>query len=253
MLFPSYSKFVLARGRSPLVGLVWLLTATALPAAAEPVDSRVAQAARQFLGEQAARAGLLNPVIEASVLTGNRPPLPCRQPLSVEPVDTRYPGRMRFTAVCPGTEGWRQEFVVRAEVTAEVLVAATALPAGRPIAASDLAMERRDIGSTPDALSEPEAVVGQSSRRSLRPGQVVQKQMLVAPVLVRRGDTVRIVARTGPVEVTTAGEALEAGRGDDSIRVRNIATGKVIRARVTASGTVETVDLPMPMPAQLPD
>lgn len=236
-----------------MVGLAWLLAATALPVAAEPVDSRVAQAARQFLGEQAARAGLLNPVIETSVQAGNRPPLSCRQPLSVEPVDTRYPGRMRFTAVCPGAEGWRQEFVVRAEVTAEVLVAATALPSGRPIAASDLAIERRDIGSTPDALSDLPAVVGQSSRRSLRPGQIVQKQMLVAPVLVRRGDTVRIIARTGPVEVTTAGEALEAGHGDDAIRVRNIATGKVIRARVTASGTVETVDLPMSMPSQLPD
>jgi flagella basal body P-ring formation protein FlgA len=244
-LYPC--KFKLARGVSPRSILVWLLTAAiALPAAAAPVDSLVAQAARQFLGEQAARAGLQNPVIEASVLPGKRPALNCRETPRVEPLDTRHASRMRFVAVCPEADGQRQEFVVSAEVTAEVLVAAVALPAGRAIAADDLALERRDVVTTPDALSDPAAAVGQSSRRALRPGQIVQKQMLASPLLVRRGDTVRIVARSGPVEVTSAGEALEAGRGNDAIRVRNAATGKVIRARITGSGAVEPVDLPMP-------
>ncbi|HEX6734003.1 MAG TPA: flagellar basal body P-ring formation chaperone FlgA [Azonexus sp.] len=232
--------------------LAGLLTA-ALPAAAASVDSQVALAAKQFLNEQAARAGWLDPQIETNVLPGNRSALACRQPVKVVAVDTRYPGRMRFAASCPGTDAERREFVVRGEISAEVLVATAALPANRPIAAADLALERRDVAATPDALSDASVVVGQSSRRSLRAGQVLLKSMLVAPVLVKRGEAVRIVARTGPVEVTSVGEALEAGRGDDTVRVRNSTTGKVIRARVTASGTVEPVDLPQAMPSQFPD
>lgn len=231
------------------------LLAAALPATAQQsVSSQVAQAARQFLGEQAARAGWLNPQIETSVLPGNsRAALACRQPLRVVPVDTRQPSRMRFAASCPGTDAEPREFVVHAEISAEVLVTTVALPANRAIAAADLALERHDVVATPDALSDLTAVVGQSSRRSLRAGQVVLRQMLVMPVLVKRGEAVRIVARSGPVEVTSTGEALEAGRGEDTVRVRNAATGRVIRARVTASGTVEPIDLPQSMPPQSPD
>lgn len=229
-----------------------LLTALALPVAAAPAEDRITESARQILLEQANRAGLQNPQAEVAIV-GNRPALPCPRTVRVEPLDTRYPTRMRFVAACPGTEGGRQEFVARADLTAEVLVAATALPAGRPISAADLAVERRDVGTAPDALSDPEAVVGQTSRRSLRVGQVLQKPMLGAPLLVRRGDSVRILARTGPVEVSSAGEALEAGHGGDTIRVRNAATGRVIRARVTGSGTVEPADLPMAMPPQSPN
>lgn len=229
------------------------MTATTIPAVAESVDSQVAEAARQFLRGQAVRANLLNPRIEAKVVTGKRPALVCQQPVSVEPIDTRHPGRMRFAASCSGTGRERREFVVHAAVSADVLVAATATPAGRSISADDLMLERRDISAISDAISELPAVVGQSSRRSLRAGQVVQRQMLVAPIRVRRGDTVHIVARSGPVEVTSTGEALESGRADDMVRVRNATTGKVIRVRVTAGGTVEPVDMPMAMPFQSSD
>lgn len=253
MSFLSYSKRALAKRDNlfPAVSLC-LLAAVALPATAAAAEDRVAEEVRQILVDQARRTGLLNPVAEAAIV-GSRPALPCSRPLRVEPLDTRYPSRMRFASVCPGTEGGRQEFIARAELSAEVVVAATALPPGRPISPSDLALERRDIGATPDAFSDPEAAIGQTSRRSLRAGQVLQKPMLAAPLLVRRGDSVRILARSGPVEVSSAGEALEAGHGDDVIKVRNAGTGKVIRARVTASGTVEPVDMPMSMPPQSPD
>lgn len=232
--------------------ILGLLAGTALSAAAESAAGQVAQAVRQQLLEQAARSGLQAPEINVTLAAASRPLPACTRPLQVAPVDTRYPARLRFAASCPET-GSRVEFVARAEISAEVLVAATALPAGRSIGTADLALERRDLATIPDALSQATAVIGMASRRSLRPGQVIQQAMLVSPVLVRRGDHVRIVARSGPVEVTTGGEALEAGRIDDAIRVRNTATGKVIHARVAADGTVEPVDLPMAIPRQSRD
>ncbi|MBS1190269.1 MAG: flgA [Rhodocyclaceae bacterium] len=221
--------------------------------AAESLETRVGQAARQFLLEQAARAGLAKPVVDLTVAAGSRTVPNCRPPVAVEPVDTRYPGRMRFAALCPAEQGGRQEFVVRATLSAEVLVTATAVPAGKPLVPTDLALERRDISTTPDALSNVETVAGLASRRSLRAGQILARQWLVEPVLVRRGEAVRIVARSGPIEVSSAGEALEAGRREDTVRVRNSASGKVIRARITASGTVEPADMPVSMPSQSPD
>jgi flagella basal body P-ring formation protein FlgA len=65
--------------------------------------------------------------------------------------------------------------------------------------------------------------------------------MLVAPTLVKRGDAVRIVARSDQIEVSMAGEALDGGGRGSTIRVKN-ASGITIRARVTEMGQVEPAE-----------
>lgn len=213
--------------------------------AAETPEAQVARAARQFLLADAKRNGLANATIEVTVANQNRALPPCREPLTVSPADTRYPTRMRFAANCT-SDGWQRDFVVRADISADVVVAATAIPANRMITAADLILEKRTISTTPDALSDPAAVADRSSQRPLRAGQIVQKNWLAAPILFKRGAPVRIIARSGPIDVSTDGEALEAGRLNEVVQVRNVATGKVIRARVIDSAAVAPVDIPTP-------
>lgn len=219
------------------------LWAAALAMAAGPaVDpaARVEAAARQWLSEQATLKGLVEPQFEIHVASGSQAaPAPCAQPLAVEPVETRYLSRMRFSASCPGAQGWQREWIVRAGVSALVVVAATDVPANRALAESDLAQERRRLTDMADALPAIDAAVGQASTRALRTGQLVSARTLAQPVVLKRGASVSIVARNGPIEVTVAGEALEAGRRGEIVRVRNTGTGKVIRARVLDAAVVE--------------
>ena len=65
---------------------------------------------------------------------------------------------------------------------------------------------------------------------------------LSSPVLVKRGDAVMMVARREGIEVSTAGEALDAGAKGATIRVKNSTSGQTLRMRVVAPGTVEPVD-----------
>lgn len=218
--------------------------ATAAQAADVP-EAQVARSARQFLLAEAGRNGWSNAAVEVRVAGPNRELPPCRAPLSVSPVDTRYPTRMRFAATC-ASDGWRREFVVRADISADVVVAATAIPANRVIAAADLMLERRSVSAAPDALSDPAAAAGHASQRPLRAGQIVPKNWLTAPLLFKRGAPVRIIARSGPIDISTDGEALEAGRLNEILQVRNVATGKVIRARAIDNTAVEPVDIPRP-------
>lgn len=223
-----------------------------LPAAlAAPQDNGLEPAIRKLLLEQAARAGLRKPQAEVRVLNAARLELRCPQP-TVEAVDLRYPTRLRLAVSCPGAAGSRQELIARAEISAEVLVAAQSLPARHPLAAEDLNLERRNISTAPDALSEPADVAGKTLKRSLQPGQLLLRSMLATPQLVRRGETVRIIARSGPVEVSNSGEAMDNGHGDDVIRVRT-ARGRLIRARVIDRGSVEAVDLPVQTMPQSPE
>jgi flagella basal body P-ring formation protein FlgA len=108
---------------------------------------------------------------------------------------------------------------------------------------------QRDITSIADPVVAPVDAVGQTSRRSLRAGDVLRNNSLSAPVLIKRGDAVVMIARIEGIEVSTAGEALDAGARGATVRVKNSTSGQTVRMRVVAPGTVEPIDMPRALPA----
>lgn len=214
------------------------------PTAAEKVPLLVDAAARQHVLRWADSSGLVEPRFELTVLRGSRPLAACGQEVTVEAVDTRQAGRMRFAAVCSGAGGWRYEFVVKAQISARVAIAATDIAAGKVITDDDVLLERHDISGVADSIADPREVVGMSGKRTVRAGELLRVALLSSPTLVKRGEAVRIVARIDQVEVSMAGEALDGGGRGALVRVRN-ASGTIIRARVTEAGTVQPADQPI--------
>jgi flagella basal body P-ring formation protein FlgA len=241
MCHPAFTRDSSMRRVAAACLAAWSALSVAAGAPPDPLEA-VQAAARRTLAEQAERAGLVEPQFDVTVVKPYPPLAACAEPVDVDEVDARAPSRMRFSATCPGAGGWRREVVVRASVSAKVVVAAVDVAANKPLQADDVTLERRDVTATRDMLSDPAAVEGLSCRRSLRAGELVRKAFLVAPTLVKRGDAVRIVAHQGNIEVTVPGEALDTGAQGDTVRVRNTTTGAVIRARVTAAGAVEPAD-----------
>jgi flagella basal body P-ring formation protein FlgA len=219
--------------------------AASSPTNAEQVPQIVEAAARQHVLRWADSSGLIEPTFELNVVRGSRPLAACGQAVTVEAVDTRTPNRMKFAAICAGVgaPGWRYEFVVRAQVSARIAVAANDVPAGKVLADEDVLLERHDISAIADPVSNPAEVVGMSGKRALRSGEVLRMALLGSPTLVKRGEAVRIVATNEQIEVSMAGEALDAGARGAMVRVRN-ASGTIIRARVTGAGTVQPADMP---------
>ncbi|CAH0270678.1 hypothetical protein SRABI118_03482 [Massilia sp. Bi118] len=205
---------------------------------------QIEQAARAELDRQMAAAGLTEPQFEVAVVAARAAP-PCSQTVAIEPLDTRSPQRMRFLARCNDTPGWRYEYIVRARVTAMVAIAAAPVAANEALTDAQVTIERRDISNIADPISSPDEAVGQMSRRMLRPGDILRSGQLSAPVLVKRGDAVLMIARRDGIEVSTAGEALDAGARGAMVRVRNAGSGQVVRMRVAGPGTVEPIDSPL--------
>ncbi|MET0518964.1 MAG: flagellar basal body P-ring formation chaperone FlgA [Burkholderiaceae bacterium] len=213
------------------------------------LEDRVLEFARQALLAQAERDGLLEPQVELSLPAGKTRAAapPCPGDWEIEALELRQLNRLRLRARCPalgGNAGASQEFLLRGQLQATVLVAAAAVPAGRALGAADVELQPRDISNLPDVLSDSQALEGLSPRSSLRAGQVLQKRLLQAALLVRRGERVRIIADNGGIQVEAPGEALDAGARDAQIRVRNSSSGRIITARVRAPGQVEPADLP---------
>jgi flagella basal body P-ring formation protein FlgA len=228
--------------KATLVGSSLALFFALAQAATTPVPVQIEQAARAELQRQMEASGLTEPQFDIAVVTTRAAP-PCSQNVAIEPADTRSPQRMRFVARCPDTPGWRYEYIVRARVSAMVAIASSPVAANEPLSEPQVTIERRDISNIADPVSNPADVVGQISRRMLRPGDILRAGQLSSPVLVKRGDAVSMVARRDGIEVSTAGEALDAGGKGAMVRVRNASSGQVVRMRVTGPGTVEPIDI----------
>ncbi|HAV88201.1 MAG TPA: flagella basal body P-ring formation protein FlgA, partial [Pseudomonas sp.] len=73
----------------------------------------------------------------------------------------------------------------------------------------------------------------------VQPGQVLTPAMLELAEVIRRGDQVVISAGNQSVNVRMPGEALTDGAPGEQIRVKNLRSGRIVRARVTGPGQVE--------------
>ena len=227
--------------KATLVVTTFVLFSGLVQAAPVSLPMQIEQAARAELERQTAASGLTEAQIDVAVVTARAAP-PCSQNVAIEPLDTRSPLRMRFLARCNDTPGWRYEYVVRARLTAMVAIAAAPVAANEALTDAQVTIERRDISNIADPITTPEDAVGQMSRRMLRPGDILRSGQLSSPVMVKRGDAVTMIARRDGIEVSTAGEALDAGARGAMVRVRNANSGQVVRMRVAGPGTVEPAD-----------
>lgn len=76
------------------------------------------------------------------------------------------------------------------------------------------------------------------SRSYLNPGAVISHNVTQIPFLVNLGETVALVRETPSVRVSMRVKALENGRENQWIRVENIASRKILQARVIQPGEV---------------
>jgi flagella basal body P-ring formation protein FlgA len=128
---------------------------------------------------------------------------------------------------------------------ATVHVKAVTVRAARRIAAGETVtvghveetvMETTDLGA--DWAGDAEEVVGKTARHAFAAGDPLPADAFAAPVLVKRGDTVGLRLERGGVVIESTAKALDDGRLDDLIRVKNIASSAVVRAKVTGRDAV---------------
>ncbi len=84
-----------------------------------------------------------------------------------------------------------------------------------------------------------EDVVGKVLKRDVPANTLVTNQILEDRVVVKRGDAVTIIAESNKLIVRAKGKTVEKGRVGDVIRVKNMASGKEVMAKVVTSSSVK--------------
>ncbi len=127
----------------------------------------------------------------------------------------------------------------RVVATESVLVADHRLAAGTPLAAADLRPARiRSATLAGEVVRAAAQAEGLAPRRTLAAGQPVALADLAPPVVVARGARVAVSLAAPGLELSSIGEALEAGAVGSRIRVLNPVSRAVLIAAVTGAGAV---------------
>ena len=85
----------------------------------------------------------------------------------------------------------------------------------------------------PDTVTKLEDLVGMSSRRGLRPNEIVRQSDIERPILVERGSLITITLHHGPMALSAQGKALERGALGDVVQIVNRRSNTVFEGEVT--------------------
>ncbi len=140
---------------------------------------------------------------------------------------------------CSGAQAWKLYVSARIALLEDVVVAKGFLARGTQIGLEHIEIAERDVTASGHGyISDPEQAIGMVLKQPLQNGLVLAPAMLDRLRLIRRGDDVTIVSRTGNFEVRMTGSALSDGAVGDRIRVRNSKSKRIVEGRVTAHGAV---------------
>lgn len=140
---------------------------------------------------------------------------------------------------CAGPRPWSVLLPATLEVDAEVLVLERALPRGAQPRETDVRVVRRRLpGLASGYLSPPVDLAAWRLRRPLDAGAALARDALEPAPVVRRGQTVTLVSRAGGIDVRASGEALADAAPGQRVRIRNLASLKIVDGLADESGTV---------------
>ncbi|RLJ69986.1 flagella basal body P-ring formation protein FlgA [Hydrogenivirga caldilitoris] len=114
-----------------------------------------------------------------------------------------------------------------------LLVAQEDIDRGERVYPWQVAYEERFLQRCPrQDVSSPEELINYVTLKKIKKGGQVKKSLLKKEPLIRRGQEVSLIYRSGNLEISFRGKALDTGFYGDTIRVRSLNTGKILRGRV---------------------
>ncbi|MDN6857511.1 flagellar basal body P-ring formation chaperone FlgA [Pseudomonas sp. CAN2814] len=165
----------------------------------------------------------------------------CDKDLTQNLENTATPvGRVTVQVRCDGSSPWTVYIPATVKLFRQVVVTTLPLQRSHVLEPGDVSVVERDIGPlTQGFLTDPQQVVGMKLKRSTVNDQVLAPVFLEQAAAVRKGDQVVIRAKTSAINVFMPGEALSDGVPGEQIRVRNLRSQRIVKARVVEPGTVE--------------
>lgn len=164
----------------------------------------------------------------------------CAQPLQVEYSNgQRKIGQTHASVSCTTPVEWRIYVPVVIAAFGDVLVTQRPLPRGHRLSAADVHPEKRELSVFRQGFfSDINKLNLLETKRAIGAGVALTPDKVASVKLVRNGELVQLVSASSQVQVAARGKALNDGAQGNTVRVRNLSSGRVVEGRVIGLGTV---------------
>ncbi len=128
----------------------------------------------------------------------------------------------------------------RLAVLLDVAISARPLVKNQQLAKEDIQVLKKWVHRIPEnVVTDPEEIMGKALATNLRANVEITRNILKAPLVVKKGKMVRIILDYGSLSISTVGVSEEDGAAESVIRVKNLASNQVIYARVAGDSLVK--------------
>ncbi|SES01494.1 flagella basal body P-ring formation protein FlgA [Vreelandella subterranea] len=147
-------------------------------------------------------------------------------------------GRVSVGVRC-GTDSQQVRYLqAEVDVIGSYMVAAVDIERGRQITPDMLGEKTGNLSDLSSrAITQADDIVGKVARQPIARGMTIQSHFIQAPLLVERGQRVKVIAEGDSFRVSREGEALNNGAMGEEVRVR-FGSREVMSARVVERGTL---------------
>lgn len=148
-------------------------------------------------------------------------------------------GKLTVGLRCKGPKPWTVYLPAHIKVFANVITTTQPLPRGSVISEADIISIRQELGQLSSGyFTKKEAVIGKVVRQNMPAGKAITPNRVKAPIIVRRGEKVSIIATVGALKVIGKGEALRNAAEGELVSVRNSRSKRIVQGIAVKSGTV---------------
>jgi flagella basal body P-ring formation protein FlgA len=163
----------------------------------------------------------------------------CQRLEAFVPPGARLWGNSTVGVRCAAGGSWTIYVPATVHVEAPAVVAARPLANGKLLQAGDLALQTLDLTQLPPGvLTDLAQAVGKTLTVGLMPGYPIRQDMLRAPLVIRQGQSVRLVAKGGGFAVSAEGKALGNAAEGQPVQVRT-QNGQTVSGIAKSDGSVE--------------
>jgi len=195
----------------------------------QTADSFARQQTAHLTGQVSVTVGAIEPMQLAS----------CAKLQAFLPLGAKLWGNTNVGVRCSQGADWTVYVPVTVRVQAPVLVAARPLPGGKQLAADDLTLQMAELTQLPaGVITNQQDALGKVLSSGVVAGHPLRQDMLRAPILVRQGQSVRLIAQGKGFKVSSEGKALSNAAIGQQVQVK-AQNGQTVSGVVKPDGTVE--------------
>lgn len=239
------TPFVKRRGMLALVALALcaagspVRTQAQLPVQAVQDLASLAHAAEAFV-RRALPADAKGVAIQALGIDPRLRLARCEAPLTTDwAAGGALAARTSVVVACTSGVPWRMHVPVRVSSHVEVLVLKAPAARGASLSQGDVTTRRIEVeGLAVSYVRSVEELAGRHLKRTAPAGVPLPASWFEADKLMRRGQTVTLVASAAGIRVRAPGRALADGAVSERIRVQNLSSLKIVEGVVESGSEV---------------